>query len=141
MPATGLELTKVVDSWAMVAWIRDEAAASAVETFLDQAEAGEFHLAMSWINVAETYYILAKRDSLAVADAFMTRLPSLPIQVILPDENGIMAAARIKAAHAVAFGDAFAMALAQSERGSVITGDDEIRRCGVVTVEWVGSLS
>jgi predicted RecA/RadA family phage recombinase len=59
--------------------------------------------------------------------------------VILPDEEGIMAAARIKAAHAVAFGDAFAIALARAEQGSVITGDGEIRRCGLVPVDWVGS--
>jgi len=123
----------------MVAWVRDEPAADAVERLLNEAGAGGCHLAMSWINVAETFCILAKRDSLAVAEEFMTRLPSLPIRVVLPDEEGIMAAARIKAAHAVAFGDAFAIALAQAERASVITGDGEIRRCGLVEVEWVGS--
>lgn len=94
---------------------------------------------MSWINVAETFYILAKRNSLTVADEFLARLPSLPIRVILPDENGIMAAARITAAHRVAFGDAFAIALAQSERASIITGDPEIRQCGLVAVDWIGS--
>ncbi len=49
-----------------------------------------------------------------------------------------MAAARIKADNAVAFGDAFAIALAQAEDASVITGDPEIRRCGIVPVDWVG---
>jgi len=68
----------------------------------------------------------------------MMRLPSLPIRLVLPDEEGIMAAALVKAAHPVAFGDAFAVALAQAERASVITGDGEIRRCGVVAVDWVG---
>jgi uncharacterized protein with PIN domain len=122
----------------MVAWIRDEPAAEAVEEFLRDAEAGRCELVMSWLNVAETFYILAKRDGPHVAEAFMTRLPSLPIRVVLPDEEGIMAAARIKAVHPVAFGDAFAIALAQSENASVITGDGEIRRCGVVPVDWVG---
>jgi predicted nucleic acid-binding protein len=122
----------------MVAWVRDESAAGAVEKFLDEAGAGLCQLTMSWINVAETFYILAKRDSAAVADEFISRLPSLPIRVVLPDEEGIMAAARIKAAHAVAFGEAFAIALAQSEQASVITGDGEIRRCGVVAMDWVG---
>jgi hypothetical protein len=45
-----------------------------------------------------------------------------------------MNAARIKAAHPVAFGDALAIALAQAEQASVITGDDEIRQCAVVPV-------
>jgi len=57
---------------------------------------------------------------------------------MLPGEDGIMAAARIKAAHPVAFGDAFAIALAQSEKASVITGDDEIRQCAVAPVDWIG---
>jgi predicted nucleic acid-binding protein len=132
------ESVKVVDSWAMVAWIRGESSAPAVRRFLLDADAGSVQLAMSWINVAETFYILVKRDGLDVAEAFMTRLPSLPIRVVLPNEEGIMAAARIKAVHPVAFGDAFAIALAQSENASVITGDGEIRRCGVVAVDWVG---
>ena len=123
----------------MVAWIRREPAAPQVRGFLLDADAGNVELVMSWINVAETFYILAKRNSPAVAEEFMTRLPSLPIRVVLPDEDGIMAAARVKAGYAVAFGDAFAIALAQTEGASVITGDPEIRRCGVVPVDWVGS--
>lgn len=130
--------SKVADSWALVAWVRDEPAASLFEDFLREAAAGEVELSMSWINVAETYYILAKRNGAAIADEFLMRLPSLPIRVVLPDEDGIMAAARIKAAHPVAFGDAFAIALGRAEHAAVITGDDEIRRCRMVAVEWIG---
>ena len=130
--------TKVVDSWAMVAWVRKEAAAPLVRQFLLEAAAGRLTLLMSWINVAETFYILAKRQDPGVAEEFMTRLPSLPIRVVLPDEDGIMAAARVKAGHAVAFGDAFAIALAQAEGASVITGDEEIRKCALTPVDWVG---
>ena len=122
----------------MVAWVQDEPAAPTVEAFLQEADAGTVELCMSWMNVAETFYILAKRDGPAVAEEFLVRLPSLPIRTVLPGEEGIMAAARIKAAHPVAFGDAFAIALAQAEQASVITGDDEIRRCAVVPVDWIG---
>ena len=130
--------SKVVDSWALVAWVQKEPAAPTIRQFLLDAAAGHFRLFMSWINVAETFYILAKRNSPAVADEFLARLPSLPIRVVLPDADGIMAAARIKAKHPVAFGDAFAIALAQAEHAWVITGDEEIRRCRVVPVDWVG---
>jgi predicted nucleic acid-binding protein len=128
---------KVVDSWALVAWIRDEPAASLVEVFLGDAEAGTLTLLMSLINVAETFYIVAKRISPSAAEEFLTRLPSLPIRVVSPDADDIMIAARIKAAHPVAFGDAFAIALARSNDAEVITGDDEIRRCRMVRVEWL----
>jgi ribonuclease VapC len=129
---------KVIDSWAMVAWIQDEPGGRALEAFLLKADTGKLPLLMSWYNVAETFYTVAKRRKPAIAEEFLTRLPSLPVRLVVPDEEGIVAAARVKASHAVALGDAFAIALAQSAGASVITGDQEIRRCRLVPVDWVG---
>jgi predicted nucleic acid-binding protein len=129
----------VLDSWAMVAWVRLEPAGPRVREFLEEAAAQRIDLSMSWINLAETFYILAKRATPAIAEQFFKRLPSLPIRMILPDEHDIMSAARIKAAHAVAFGDAFAIALAKSLDASIITGDEEIRRCRLARVSWIGT--
>ena len=131
--------SRVLDSWALVAWVQKEPAAPLVRQFLLDAAAGDIHLVMSWYNAAEAFYTLAKRKSRAEAEEFLSRLPSLPIRLVLPDEDGIVAAARIKASYAVAFGDAFAIALAQAQGARVITGDDEIRRCGVVPVDWIGA--
>jgi predicted nucleic acid-binding protein len=130
--------SKVVDAWAMIAWLLDQTAAPAVESLIQQADAGELHLLMSWMNVGEVYYIIFKRHGRERAEEFLNRLPSLPIRLVLPDEDGILAAAAVKAAHPVSFSDAFAIALAQAEKASVITGDDEIRQCAVVPVEWIG---
>jgi predicted nucleic acid-binding protein len=94
---------------------------------------------MSWMNVGEVYYIILKRHGRDPAKEFLSRLPSLPIRLVLPDQDGILAAAKVKATHPVAFGDAFAIALAQSQNGSVITGDDEIRQCSLVPVDWIGA--
>ena len=131
--------SKVVDAWAMITWLLDQPAAPAVEAFIQQADAGNLRLIMSWMNVAEVYYIISKRHGHERAADFLKRLPSLPIRLVLPDENGILAAAEVKAAHPVSFSDAFAIALAQSEKASVITGDVEIRRCGTVPVDWLGA--
>jgi predicted nucleic acid-binding protein len=133
-----MPLPKVIDSWAMVAWIQDEPGGRALETFLLKADTGKLQLLMSWYNVAETFYTVAKRRKLAIAEEFLTRLPSLPVRLMVPDAEGIVAAARVKASHAVALGDAFAIALAQSAGASIITGDQEIRRCKLVRVDWVG---
>jgi predicted nucleic acid-binding protein len=134
MPAS-----KVVDAWAMIAWLLDQAAAPAVESFIQEAAAGNLQLLMSWMNVGEVYYIISKRHGSERAAEFLSRLPSLPIRLVLPDEDGILAAAEVKAAHPVSFRDAFAIALAQAEQASVITGDDEIRQCAMVPVDWIGS--
>jgi predicted nucleic acid-binding protein len=136
-PAT-MPASKVVDAWAMIARLLDQAAAPAVEALIQEADAGNLQLLMSWMNVGEVYYIISKRHGPERAVDFLNRLPSLPIRLVLPDENGILAAAEVKAAHPVSFSDAFAIALAQAEKASVITGDDEIRRCAVVPVDWIG---
>lgn len=131
--------TKVVDSWAIFVWLLDQPAAPAVESLIQQADSGNIHLVMSWMNVGEVFYIISKRHGPDKAADFLDRLPSLPIRLVLPDEDGILAAAAIKAAHPVSYSDAFAISLAQSEKASVITGDDEIRQCGVVPVDWLGA--
>jgi predicted nucleic acid-binding protein len=131
--------SKVVDAWAMIVWLLDQPAAPAVDSLIQEADAGNLHLLMSWINVGEVYYIIAKRHGRDRAADFLDRLPSLPIRVVLPDEDAILAAAEVKASHPVSYSDAFAISLAQSEKGSVITGDDEIRQCGLVPVDWLGS--
>ena len=130
--------SKVVDSWAILAWLLDQPAVPQVEVYLQRAAMAELNLVMSWMNVAELYYISVRWHGPERAEEFLQRLPSLPLRVVLPDPAGILAAARIKPAHPIAFGDAFAIALAQAERATVITGDDEVRRCAVVPVDWIG---
>ena len=130
---------KVVDSWAVLAWLQNEPAAARVDRLLQDAHAGTLLLRMSWYNAAETFYILAKRGNLATAEDFIRFLPMLPVGVVLPDESGIIAAARVKATHPVAFGNAFAIALAIEQKASVVTGDPEIRRCRAVAVDWLGA--
>lgn len=131
--------SKVVDAWAIIVWLLDQPAAPAVESLIQEADAGNVHLLMSWLNVGEVFYIISKRHGPERAADFLDRLPSLPIRLVLPDEDGILAAAAIKAAYPVSYSDAFAISLAQSEKASVITGDDEIRRCGIVPVDWLGT--
>jgi len=123
----------------MLAWLQDEPNAATVDAFLQDAEAGKLQLVMSWINAGETFYILARRQGLPVAEEFLIRLPSLPIRLVLPDQDAIIAAARLKSARQLAYADAFAASLALHEHATVITGDPEIAAlCDLVTVDWVG---
>jgi predicted nucleic acid-binding protein len=132
--------TKVVDSWAMIAWLLDQGAASKVEAIFQDADDGKLQLLMSWINVGEVYYIAAKRYGREKAERFLLRLPSLPIRVVLPDETDIIEAARLKGSHRLAYADAFAAALALREGAAVITGDPELGALkDVLDVDWIGS--
>ena len=78
--------------------------------------------------MGEAGALSAAGNSLAVAEEFMARLPMRKASWRLRESRELT----------VAFGDAFAIALAQAEQASVITGDGEIRRRGLVAVDWVG---
>jgi len=132
--------SKVVDAWALLAWLRDEQpAAESVRRALQEAEDGDVHLSMSWINAGEVYYMLVRKHDAKAAEEFLARLPSLPIRLILPEEEDIMAAAKLKANHRISYADAFAAALAVKQNVLIITGDPEIRALGaLLTVQWIG---
>jgi len=80
----------VFDSWAILAWIRNEAAAPRVDQLLEQSEAGDLKLSMSWINASEAYYMLVRKHNRHVAEEYLRRLPSLPIRLVLPDVQAVM---------------------------------------------------
>ena len=61
---------KVVDSWAMVAWLLDQSPAQRVTAFFQKADAGNLRLLMSWINTGEVYYIATRRLGRGRADQF-----------------------------------------------------------------------
>jgi predicted nucleic acid-binding protein len=132
--------SKIVDAWALFAWLRDQQpAADKVKLILQAAAAGEVELLMSWINAGEVYYMLTRKHDARTAEQFLSRLPALPIRLLVPGEEDVIAAAKIKAARRVSYADAFAVALAVKENAAVITGDAEIRELAdVVTVDWIG---
>ena len=130
---------KVLDSWALLAWLLDQPAAGQVESLLERAERGEISLSMSWLNAGEVYYMTARELGAAQAEVFLTRLPSLPLRLVLPDAADILSAAKLKAEHRISYADAFAAALAMRDGAALVTGDPELRTLSeTVAVEWIG---
>jgi predicted nucleic acid-binding protein len=129
----------VLDCWALLEYVFDQPGARKVEGYLGRADAGDCRLLMSWINAGESVYMTARKKGAKAASALGKALvESLPIELILPEADNILAAARIKAAAKVAYGDAFALELARHRRAPIITGDPEIRDYGGAEVIWIG---
>jgi predicted nucleic acid-binding protein len=132
----------VFDSWAILAWIRDEPAAPRVDQILQQADAGDLKLSMSWINAGEAYYMLVRKHSQHVADEYLSRLPSLPIRLVLPDEQDVIEAAKLKSTRRISYADGFAAGLAIRQNATLVTGDPELYTLGdILSLEWIGSIS
>lgn len=116
----------VVDSWAALAFLRKEgSAATAMRRYLKRADSGNLRLLMNLVNLGEVYYRiqLAGVDD---ADDRMSLFRKLPIETIPVREPLALEAGRIKAQHRISFADAFAVATARVEHGTILTGDPEI---------------
>lgn len=132
-------MRKVLDSWAVMAFVRGEQPAyGRVVDLFRAAVAAEVELLMSVINVGEVFYLLAKRQGQSTADDFLRDLSSLPIHTLVPDRNLILDAARWKSKAPISYADAFAVATAIDQKAELVTGDPQLKRFRGQFVDWIG---
>lgn len=110
-----------LDSWAVLRFLEgDSPAARRVRQVLRQGRP-----VMSWINLGEVYYTIHRAAGGAEADATLGLLrPLVSLDAVSPER--VLAAARVKALHPVAYADAFAVATAAARGAVLLTGDPEI---------------
>lgn len=95
---------------------------------------------MTYINLGEVYYRIAKESGLAAADGALVWLEGLPFRFSAANRDLTMEAAKLKAQYALSYADCFAAALARQVGAAVVTGDDEFKqleRAGIVEIEWL----
>jgi predicted nucleic acid-binding protein len=80
---------------------------------------------ISWINLGEVFYIVARTGSEGEAAAAVEQVRG-SVRTEKVDADLVLDAARVKARHALSYADAFAVALAERLRLPLITGDPEI---------------
>jgi len=135
--------TRVLDAYAVLAFLQGEPAAKRVEKLLAAAESGRATLLMSVMNAAEVYYRFRKLDRGSEAEEFLKEMRgnAFPLRLVSATDARVFAAARLKGLHPISLADAFAAALAVEVDAPVVTGDPEFRTLeqeGVVQVEWLG---
>ncbi|WKZ38365.1 MAG: type II toxin-antitoxin system VapC family toxin [Anaerolineales bacterium] len=130
--------TFILDTFALLAYLRDEPAASRIEKLLKDAKQGKYRLYLSIINLGELLYITERRGATEKAQVALALLRQLPVEILPADEQTVFAAAHVKANYAISYADAFAIAAAQHMGGTVITGDPEFNAVEeIVQVEWL----
>ena len=110
----------VLDSWALLAYLKDEPAAQRIEEeWLTRRPA------VCSINLGEVLYIrIRDRGEGAAASEIATIRGSSAI--VDPDWDLVVGAAQVKAAGGLAYADAFCVATAQRLEAPLWTGDPEI---------------
>jgi predicted nucleic acid-binding protein len=87
--------------------------------------------AMSWINLGEVAYVIQRSRGVARAEEVVTLLRT-SVLALGASPTRVLAAARVKADHPMAFADAFAVSAARELDVPLLTGDPEILDAAIV---------
>ena len=94
---------------------------------------------MTSVNLGEVWYSTARAYSSAQADASVSKVLDLGIEVVAADWELAHAAAVLKARGRISYADCFAAALAKSKNIPVVTGDREFATLkDAVKIVWLG---
>jgi ribonuclease VapC len=115
----------VLDSYAMLAYFRNEDGREKIEQLLNDAVAEKHELYMTCINAGEVYYMAYRKDGADKAALVWKALQQFPIHITEVDMAFTHKAAQIKARYKLSYADAFAAALTISRKAILITGDNE----------------
>lgn len=128
----------VLDSYALLAYLRAEPGGVRVRELLEAAGAGAALLLVSLVSYGEVAYNAERRAGSRAARTALAVLDQLPIDVVAPDQAITLAAAHLKATRQLSYADAFAAALARDHGATVVTGDPEFRSVeGLIAVDWL----
>ncbi len=128
----------VLDSYAVLMYFQDETGANKVEELFRQASQGTAVMLISTINLGEIAYITQRKAGLEGKIKLLHAIDLLPITVVDADRSLALKAAAIKARHAISYADCFALALAQINEGTVVTGDPEYKKIEkLVPIHWL----
>ncbi|MDE3065940.1 MAG: type II toxin-antitoxin system VapC family toxin [Verrucomicrobiota bacterium] len=130
--------TKVLDSWALVAFFEDEPAAEAVEKILAQATSERHKLLMSVVNWGEVCYNTMREVSQEAAGQKVREMATMPIEIVPADLQQTHQAAIFKAARKMSYADCFGAALAKIRNAEFVTGDPEFKEIGKeIKIHWL----
>jgi ribonuclease VapC len=117
----------ILDSFALLAFLRGEAGDAQVAALLEKAGARDTPLQMTEVNYAEVKYIVMRKDGADRWEQIARELPTLPIEFQPATRPLADLAADVKAGHRLSLADAFAVALAKQRKAELVTGDPEFR--------------
>ena len=129
---------KVLDSFALIAYFRDEPGAETVENLLVAAGKKDSPLHMTDVNYAEVKYSILKKNGTEAWTEAAKILQGLPID--FHSTNRVLAdiAADFKARFKISLADAFAAALAKEKKAELVTGDSEFKPLEKeIKIDWL----
>ena len=128
----------VLDSFALLTFLRGEAGDEKVVRLLERAGLRDEPLHMTEVNYAEVKYIVVRKDGTDRWEEIARELPALPIEFHPVTRALAEIAADFKARYKLSLADAFAAALAKERKAELVTGDPEFKRLEKeIKISWL----
>lgn len=115
----------VFDTSALLTFIEDENGSEYIENLLLGAEREEEVIYVSFISLAEVFYITIQEKSESEALRRIKLIQSLAVKVIESNESLNLRAGKLKATNRISLADAFIAALCQEINGILVHKDPE----------------
>ena len=132
-----MTVSKVLDSYALIAFFEDEPGADFVRSLLLEAESGSLKLVMCVVNLGEIWYSIARSVSPAQADALSEEIQGMSIEIVDADWKLTYQAAIFKAQGGLSYADCYTAALGKLRQAEIVTGDPELQKlAGEITTTW-----
>lgn len=130
--------TKVLDSYALMAFFEDEPGADFVRGLIHKAVESGTNLLMSVVNLGEVWYSIARNTSPELADQYINEIKGLGIEIVETDWTLARQAAIFKVGGNISYADCFAAALAKLKKAELVTGDKEFKSLeGEIKILWL----
>ena len=130
--------TKVLDSYALMAFFEDEPGADFVRGLIHKAVESDTNLLMSVVNLGEVWYSIARTNSPEIADQYVHEIKGMGIEIVEVDWTLTRQAAAFKVKGNISYGDCFAAALAKLKKAELVTGDKEFKSLdGEIKISWL----
>jgi PIN domain nuclease of toxin-antitoxin system len=133
-----MPVAKVLDAFAVLAFLSDERGAETVQSLIYAAGEGKVNLMMCVVNLGEVWYWVSRQASPETADRTIQELQAMGIEIRNADWTLTRQAAIFKAKGNISYADTFAAALAKLNDCPVVTGDAEFKQLeGEIGIEWL----
>ncbi len=130
--------SRVFDSWAIMAFLNNEASAEKVEQLILSSRQQQSAMLITVVNLGEIWYSIARTRSESFADNKIDELGSSGFLAVEVDWTLAHQAARFKSKYKLSYADCFAAALAKLKNIELVTGDRDFKRLqSEVKILWV----
>ena len=130
--------TKVLDSYALMAFFEDEPGADFVRDLIQKAVDSDTNLLMSVVNLGEVWYSIARTNSPEIADQYIHEIKGMAIEIVDIDWTLTRQAAAFKVNGNISYADCFAAALTRLKKAELVTGDKEFKALqDEIKISWI----